>query len=55
MPLTAAFELDLELMLSRIETEQPAVVFLAQPNNPTGNLWGMKSCAVLLKRPPVWW
>ncbi|AJQ96499.1 histidinol-phosphate transaminase [Gynuella sunshinyii] len=38
--LTEDFELDLEALLSKIETENPAVVFLAQPNNPTGNLFG---------------
>jgi histidinol-phosphate aminotransferase len=38
--LTDDFEIDLEAMLRTIEVENPAVVFLAQPNNPTGNLWG---------------
>lgn len=40
VPLTADFELDLERMLKAIEAENPSVIFLAQPNNPTGNLWG---------------
>ena len=40
VPLAENFELDLEKMLQQIEVENPAVVFLAQPNNPTGNLWG---------------
>lgn len=40
VPLNAEFGLDLERMLETIEREQPAVIFLAQPNNPTGNLWG---------------
>lgn len=52
VPLTAAFELDLELMLSRIETEQPAVVFLAQPNNPTGNLWGDEKLRRIIEAAP---
>jgi histidinol-phosphate aminotransferase len=33
------FGLDMEAMLAAIEAERPAVVFLAWPNNPTGNRW----------------
>jgi len=33
------FSLDSETMLSAIEKHQPALVFLAYPNNPTGNLF----------------
>jgi len=33
------FSLDGEAMLSAIEKYQPAIVFLAYPNNPTGNLF----------------
>jgi len=33
------FSLDTPAMLSAIEEHKPALVFLAQPNNPTGNLW----------------
>ena len=33
------FSLDSEAMLSAIEKHQPAIVFLAYPNNPTGNLF----------------
>ena len=40
MPLNSDFDLDLEATLRAIEVEDPAVIFLAQPNNPTGNLWG---------------
>ncbi|EAR10155.1 histidinol-phosphate transaminase [Reinekea blandensis] len=40
LPLTDTFEIDIEQTLRRIEAEDPAVIFLAQPNNPTGNLWG---------------
>jgi histidinol-phosphate aminotransferase len=39
VPLTADFELDEEAMLAAIENYQPAIVYLAYPNNPTGNLW----------------
>ena len=33
------FSLDIEAMLATIKQYQPAVVFLAYPNNPTGNLF----------------
>jgi len=40
VPLSASdFSLDLAAMLAAIEQHQPAVVFLAYPNNPTGNLF----------------
>lgn len=32
-------ELDLAMMLAAIEQHDPALLFLAYPNNPTGNLW----------------
>jgi histidinol-phosphate aminotransferase len=37
--LTADFELDEAVMLSAIAREQPAITYLAYPNNPTANLW----------------
>ncbi len=37
--LTADFELDEAAMLAAIEREQPALIYLAYPNNPTANLW----------------
>ncbi len=40
VPLQAEdFALDLPALLAAIEREQPALVFLAYPNNPTGNLF----------------
>jgi histidinol-phosphate aminotransferase len=39
VPLTADFELDEEAMLGAIAEHQPAVIYLAYPNNPTANLW----------------
>ncbi len=39
VPLTADFELDEAAMLAAIAREQPAIVYLAYPNNPTANLW----------------
>jgi len=37
--LTPDFELDEAAMLAAIEREQPAIIYLAYPNNPTANLW----------------
>lgn len=49
VPLADEFELDLDAMLQAIEETQAALVFLAQPNNPTGNLFDLdavkKVCA----------
>lgn len=39
VPLTADFALDVPAMVQAIETQQPAIVYLAYPNNPTANLW----------------
>jgi histidinol-phosphate aminotransferase len=39
VPLTPEFELDGPAMLEAIEREQPSIVYLAYPNNPTANLW----------------
>ena len=39
VPLTADFELDEAAMLRAIEQHQPALIYLAYPNNPSANLW----------------
>ncbi|TAH12791.1 MAG: histidinol-phosphate transaminase [Curvibacter sp.] len=39
VPLTPDFELDVPAMVQSIEQHQPAIVYLAYPNNPTANLW----------------
>ena len=39
VPLQADFALDVEAMLAAISAEQPALIFIAYPNNPTGNLF----------------
>ncbi|UXH77486.1 histidinol-phosphate transaminase [Roseateles amylovorans] len=39
VPLTADFELDESAMLAAIARDQPALIYLAYPNNPTANLW----------------
>jgi histidinol-phosphate aminotransferase len=39
VPLTAEFELDEPAMLTAIAQHQPAITYIAYPNNPTANLW----------------
>ena len=39
VPLNADFSLDVDAMLAAIEREHPALIWLAFPNNPTGNLF----------------
>jgi histidinol-phosphate aminotransferase len=39
VPLTENFDLDMPATLAAIEQYDPALIFLAYPNNPTGNLW----------------
>jgi histidinol-phosphate aminotransferase len=39
VPLTSSYELDEAAMLAAIERVRPAITYLANPNNPTGNLW----------------
>jgi histidinol-phosphate aminotransferase len=43
VPLTLAFELDEAAMLAAIEQHQPAITYIAYPNNPTANLWDSDS------------
>lgn len=46
------FGLDLQAMLSAIERHRPAVVFLAYPNNPTGNLFDRTEIEAVLEAAP---
>lgn len=39
VPLTAHFELDEAAMLAALREHQPAITYIAYPNNPTANLW----------------
>ncbi|MFK8067655.1 MAG: histidinol-phosphate transaminase [Gammaproteobacteria bacterium] len=43
------FSLDMPEMLAAIEKHQPAVIFLAYPNNPTGNLFDQKDIEAILE------
>ena len=39
VPLTPGFELDEAAMLTAMRQHQPAITYIAYPNNPTANLW----------------
>lgn len=44
------FSLDLPAMLQAIEQHQPAVIFLAYPNNPTGNLFEASALQQIIQK-----
>ncbi len=46
---TDNFDLDLPAMLATIEKHQPSVIFLAYPNNPTGNLFSETAILDIIK------
>lgn len=46
------FALDTQAMLTAIERHQPAVVFLAYPNNPTGNLFDDAAISQIIAAAP---
>jgi histidinol-phosphate aminotransferase len=52
VPLAPDFGLDLGAMLAAIEREEPALVFLAYPNNPTGNLFAPGEVDAILRAAP---
>lgn len=52
VPLAENFSLDLKATLDAIDKTQPAIVFLAQPNNPTGNLFGLNQVQTLCEKAP---
>lgn len=49
VPVKADFSLDLPAMLAAIQQHQPALVFLAYPNNPTGNLFDADDMAAIIR------
>ena len=50
VPLLKNFSLDIKLMLLKIEEFNPAIIFLAYPNNPTANLWSKKDIDLIIKK-----
>lgn len=52
VPLKADFSLDMPATLAAIEAQRPAVVFLAYPSNPTGNLFAAEDICALIEAAP---
>ena len=52
VPLTESFALDLPAMLTAIRLHQPALVFIAYPNNPTGNLFDVEAIKQIIATAP---
>jgi histidinol-phosphate aminotransferase len=50
IPLGADFELDLPTLEAAIDQHRPALIFLAYPNNPTGNLFDADAVHRLIER-----
>lgn len=50
--LTPDFELDEKAMLDAIALHQPAIVYLAYPNNPTATLWNDATIAKIVEAAP---
>lgn len=48
VPIRADFSLDLPAMLAAIEEHRPSLVFLAYPNNPTGNLYAASDIEAII-------
>jgi len=46
------FSLDAEALLAAIKTHQPAIVFLAWPNNPTGNIFDETVVTQVIEKSP---
>ncbi|GJL71051.1 MAG: histidinol-phosphate aminotransferase 2 [Nitrosomonas sp.] len=52
IPLKSGFSLDQDTMLTAIAKHQPAVIFLAYPNNPTGNLFDAEVILRIIEATP---
>ena len=52
VPLREDFSLDADAMLAAIERERPALVWLAYPNNPSGNLFDVAAVEAIVRAAP---
>ncbi len=52
VPLTADFTIDAAPTIAAVEQHQPALVFIAYPNNPSGNLFDAAVIAQIIKAAP---
>lgn len=53
IPLLSDFSLDADHMLDAIARHQPAVIFLAYPNNPSGNLFDTEALCQIIEASPA--
>ena len=49
LPLDAAFDIDLDRWLAFLHENDPALIFVPQPNNPTGNLFSRERLAKIVE------
>ena len=54
VPLAEDFSLDVAAFTAAIDQHAPDLIFLAQPNNPTGNLFAEDALAAVCARAPGW-
>ena len=54
VPLGEGFALDMSAMLEVIKAEQPALIFIAQPNNPTGNVYAEADLRTIIEAAQGW-
>ena len=52
LPLNADFSIDVAAAVAAVERHQPALVFIAYPNNPTGNLFDAGAIARIIAAAP---
>jgi len=52
VPLKADFSLDIDATLEAISQHEPAVIFIAYPNNPTGNLFDARAISRIIEAAP---
>ena len=52
VPLQSDFELDSAAVIQAIKRHSPAVIFLAYPNNPTGNLFAVEAVTRVIEAAP---
>ncbi|HET7831976.1 MAG TPA: histidinol-phosphate transaminase [Gallionella sp.] len=52
VPLGEGYQLDVARVLEAVEREQPALIFLAYPNNPTGNLFPAEGVRQIIEAAP---
>jgi histidinol-phosphate aminotransferase len=52
VPLAQDFALDMEAMLAAIARDKPALIFLAYPNNPTGNAFSAQDIRQIIQAAP---